>query len=92
MDDLKRIAITFHSSKGLEFEQIILFVSDYMLSNTEDIYNYYVATTRAKSKLIMVYIYSDWKAEKFAENIKTILAKSNLKMRDVATICNMKTT
>lgn len=92
MDDLKRIAITFHSSKGLEFEQVILFVSDYMLSNTEDIYNYYVATTRAKSKLIMVYIYSDWKAEKFAENIKTILAKSNLKMRDVATICNMKTT
>ena len=32
MDELKRIAITFHSSKGLEFEQVILFVSDYRLA------------------------------------------------------------
>lgn len=29
IDDLKRTTITFHSSKGLEFEQVILFVSDY---------------------------------------------------------------
>lgn len=33
IDDLKRIAITFHSSKGLEFEQVIMFVSDYRLSS-----------------------------------------------------------
>lgn len=88
IDGLKRIAITFHSSKGLEFEQVILFVSDYRLSSEQDIYNYYVAATRAKSKLIMVYIDDDWNATQFAKNINRIFAKSNLKMSDVATIVN----
>lgn len=88
MDELKRIAITFHSSKGLEFEQVVLFVSDYRLANEEDIYNHYVAATRAKSKLILVYINSDGYARQFAENINKILAKSSLKMKDVATVVN----
>lgn len=88
IDDLKRIAITFHSSKGLEFEQVILFVSDYKLSSEQDIYNYYVAVTRAKTKLIMVYINDARNAKQFAQNINEILAESNLKMSDVATIVN----
>ena len=88
IDDLKRIAITFHSSKGLEFEQVILFVSDYKLSSKQDIYNHYVAATRAKSKLIMVYINDDWNAGQFAKNIKKILAESNLTMSNVATVVN----
>ena len=70
IDDLTRIAITIHSSKGLEFEQVIMFVSDYRLSSGQDIYNHYVAVTRAKSKLIMVYIKGD----------------KNAKMSSVATI------
>lgn len=86
MDELKRVAITFHSSKGLEFEQIILFVSDYLLASPQDIYNYYVAVTRAKSKLIMIYIKGDTRATQFAKNINSIFAESNLKMSDVATI------
>lgn len=86
IDELKRIAITFHSSKGLEFEQVILFVSDYRLSSEQDIYNHYVAATRAKSKLIMIYINDDWNARQFAKNINSILAESNLKMRDVVTV------
>lgn len=48
MDELKRIAITFHSSKGLEFEQVVLFVSDYKLSSEEDVYNHYVAPQELK--------------------------------------------
>lgn len=88
MDELKRIAITFHSSKGLEFEQVVLFVSDYRLSSEEDIYNHYVAATRAKTKLILVYINGDWNAGQFAKNINNILGKSSLKMKDVATIVN----
>ncbi len=88
IDELKRIAITFHSSKGLEFEQVILFVSDYRLSNEQEVYNHYVAATRAKSKLIMVYINNDWNASQFAKNINNILAESNLKMSDVATVVN----
>lgn len=86
MDELKRLAITFHSSKGLEFEQVILFVSDYRLSREEDIYNHYVAATRAKSKLILVYINGDGYARQFADNINNILAKSGLKMKNVATV------
>lgn len=88
IEGLKRVAITFHSSKGLEFEQVILFVSDYRLSSEQEIYNYYVAATRAKSKLIMVYIDNDWSANQFAKNIKRIFAESNLKMSDVATVVN----
>lgn len=88
IDDLKRIAITFHSSKGLEFEQVIIFVSDYRLSSAQDIYNHYVAVTRAKSKLIMVYINEDKSAKQFATNINRILDESNLKMSNVATIVN----
>jgi len=86
VDELQRIAITFHSSKGLEFEQVILFVSDYRLSSVQDIYNYYVAATRAKTKLIMVYINNDLNAKQFANNINNILAESNLKMSDVTTV------
>lgn len=86
IDELQRIAITFHSSKGLEFEQVILFVSDYRLSREEDIYNHYVAATRAKSKLILVYIDGDGNAYQFAQNINKLLTKSNLKMKDVATV------
>lgn len=88
IDDLQRIAITFHSSKGLEFEQVIMFVSDYKLSSEQDIYNHYVAVTRAKSKLIMVYINGDKSAKKFADNINKILKKSDLKMSNVATVVN----
>ena len=88
MDELKRIAITFHSSKGLEFEQVVLFMSDYSLSSEEDIYNHYVAATRAKSKLILVYVDNDWNAGQFWMNINKILGKSSLKMKDVATIVN----
>lgn len=63
-------------------------MSDYRLSSEEDIYNHYVAATRAKSKLILVYINNDWNAGQFAKNINKILAESNLKMRDVATVVN----
>lgn len=88
IDKLKHIAITFHSSKGLEFDQVIVFVSDYSLSNEQDIYNHYVAVTRAKSKLIMVYLKDDYKSQQFAKNINKILAESNLKMRDIVSVVN----
>lgn len=88
VDRLQRIAITFHSSKGLEFDQVVLFVSDYRLANAQDIYNHYVAATRAKSKLIMVYIHGDGNAAQFARNISRIMAESGLEITDVATIVN----
>ena len=56
--------------------------------NEEDIYNHYVAATRAKNKLILVYIDNDWNAGQFRMNINKILGKSSLKMKDVATVVN----
>lgn len=88
IDELKRIAITFHSSKGLEFEQVVLFVSDYRLLSEEDVYNHYVAATRAKTKLILVYVNGDVATRQFAKNIANILWKSGLKINDIATIAN----
>lgn len=86
IDELKRIAITFHSSKGLEFDQVILFASDYPLEKNEDIYNHYVAVTRAKSKLILLCFYNDQGSSTYVESIKKILAESNLRMQNIATI------
>lgn len=90
IDGLQRIAITFHSSKGLEFDQVVLFASDYRLATEQDICNHYVATTRAKSKLILIYTSDDKNAEIYAKNIISLLAKSHLKMRDIATVVNCK--
>lgn len=47
-------ALTFHSSKGLEFRQVVLFVDDYNFAQSDDINNHYVASTRAEEKLILV--------------------------------------
>ena len=63
-------------------------MSDYRLSSEEDVYNHYVAATRAKTKLILVYVNGDWSVGQFAKNINNILGKSGLKMKDVATIVN----
>ena len=54
--DIKYVSMTFHSSKGLEFDQVILFAEDYDLSKEDSIYNHYVSATRAKERLIIVYL------------------------------------
>ena len=55
-DGIQNISMTFHSSKGLEFDQVILFAEDYNLYHEDSIYNHYVAATRAKDRLIIVYL------------------------------------
>lgn len=50
-------AMTLHSSKGLEFDQVIVFTEDYAHNQKMEIKhrnNFYVACTRAISKLIIV--------------------------------------
>ena len=76
------ISITFHSSKGLEFEQVIVFAEDYCLSDVSSLCNHYVAVTRAKSKLIIVKQDNN-KANCFQVNLKKIFAKSGVKINDV---------
>ena len=57
-------------------------------TSEEDVYNHYVAATRAKAKLILVYINGDYRASQFAKNINNILGKSGLKIKDIATVIN----
>ena len=84
-DKYQHISITFHSSKGLEFEQVIVFAEDYSLSDMVSVYNHYVAVTRGKTKLIIVNFgnYSDLC---FKNNLEKILAESNLAISDIVTI------
>ena len=81
----QHIAITFHSSKGLEFDQVIIFAEDYRLSDMASIYNHYVAVTRAKYKLIIVRL-NNFNANIFQNNIDEILFKSNLHLGDVVSL------
>lgn len=86
MDLLKKVAITFHSSKGLEFDQVVIFANDYRLNDSESIYNHYVAATRAKSKLIIVNNEGDYNASCYYKNIQKIFEQSALSVPEVVTI------
>lgn len=46
--------MTVHSSKGLEFKQVILFASDYRIYWNRDVNEHYVATTRGEEKMIVI--------------------------------------
>lgn len=81
-DNYKNIAITFHSSKGLEFDQVIIFAEDYDLSKKTDIFNHYVAVTRAKTKLIIISKHN-FSSNSFQRNIRSILKQSGLILEDV---------
>lgn len=81
-DKYQHVAITFHSSKGLEFEQVIVFADDYRLEDMASIYNHYVAVTRAKSKLIIVKL-NNYNANCFQVNLSNLFAESGLDISDV---------
>ena len=81
----QNIALTLHSSKGLEFDQVILFVGDYNLSKKEDIYNHYVAVTRAKEKVVIIK-FDDYPGSKFENNLSEIVALSGLNIDDLVTL------
>lgn len=83
-EQYQNIAITFHSSKGLEFDQVILFAEDYTLEDNSSIYNHYVAVTRAKHKVIIVKsnIYC---ANCFQRNLSTIFSISGKEISDLVT-------
>ena len=81
-DRYQHIAITFYSSKGLEFEQVIVFAEDYRLSDMPSIYNHYVSVTRAKNKLIIVKL-NNYNANCFQTNLSRLFSKSGLNILDV---------
>ena len=88
MDELSHVAITFHSSKGLEFDQVIVFANDYALNKPDSIYNHYVAVTRAKSKLIIVRLtdVNEWSGMQYCQNLVALLKKGGVTLNEVMTI------
>lgn len=92
MEELSHVSITFHSSKGLEFDQVIVFSNDYQLKEEKEIYNHYVAVTRAKLKLIIVKIedINNSKVtrcgERYYNNIINLFKKSDITLGDVVQI------
>ena len=81
-DKYQHIAITFHSSKGLEFEQVIVFAEDYRLSDMASVYNHYVSVTRAKNKLIIIKL-NNYSANCFQTNLSRMFANSGLQISDI---------
>lgn len=84
-DSYQNIAITFHSSKCLEFDQVIIFAGDYQLLEQSGIYNHYVAVTRAKEKVVIIKLSDQRSDNKFEKDLSNIFAESGL------TICNLVT-
>lgn len=82
IDEYKNISITFHSSKGLEYDQVIVFAKDYDLNDISSIYNHYVAVTRAKSKLIIV----NCNNTRFINNLSSLLETKELQIKDIMCI------
>lgn len=84
-DSIQNISMNFFASKGLEFDQVIIFAEDYPMNDLSSINNHYVASTRAKEKLIIVYCYGP-KDSMFVKKLLSIYNQIGIKARDVMTI------
>lgn len=85
----KHVSITIHSSKGLEFNQVIIFAEDYDLTNDDQRNNHYVAVTRAKEKLIIVKR-DNANAENFEVSLKDIFLQNSLRLNDLVKVIDVE--
>lgn len=53
-DNFLHRVMTIHSAKGLEFDQVMIFASNYNVLRGRDLNEHYVAVTRGKEKLVVV--------------------------------------
>lgn len=77
-EEFKHKLMTIHSSKGLEFEQVVVLASDYQIYNGKYEDEHYVSLTRAKNKLVIILndIY-------YKKNIETVCNSLNIKVEDI---------
>ena len=73
--------MTVHASKGLEFEQIVMFASDFKINSDMDLNEHYVAVTRARSKVIIVL-----DNEYYLKKVYNIVSKLDLELSDIIKI------
>lgn len=53
--NIQNVSMTLHTSKGLEFDQVILLAKDFSLNSQENRNLHYVGITRAKEKMIIIF-------------------------------------
>lgn len=83
MEDYQRVSMTFFAAKGMGFDQVILFANDYPLNNEASINNHYVATTRAKSQLIIVLLDEESKSRQYMKNICCLFESHSVQLSDI---------
>ena len=85
LESTKNVSMTLHTSKGLEFDQVILLAKDFSLNTQENKNLHYVGITRAKEKMIIIFEkgYSKQYLDILVEKMQTL--PNNYKM-----ILNMK--
>lgn len=71
--EYKHKIMTIHSAKGLEFEQVIIYAYDFKLHWNKDKNEHYVATTRAKERLVIILNSSE-----YINHLNYIVDKCNL--------------
>lgn len=69
---------TIHSSKGLEFKQVIINASDYILSNADTLYLHYVAISRPEERLLIIAKKNNMERYKgYIYNVINVIAKTS---------------
>lgn len=71
----KLTSSTIHSSKGLEYEQVIIVGNDFDLTNDNDRYLHYVAVSRPKEKLLVL-IHDSNRGIQYYEELNTVVQKT----------------
>lgn len=77
----KHNVMTIHSSKGLEFEQVVMYASDFKIHWNRDLNEHYVAVTRAKSKVIIVL-----DDDNYIKEVSNIVKRLGIKISDIIKI------
>lgn len=75
--------MTIHSSKGLEFDQVVIFSKNYDIFREKDSEEHYVATTRAKRKLVIL-LNNDW----YLKKVQSICEDTGLILESIAKFIN----
>jgi superfamily I DNA/RNA helicase len=84
---------TIHSSKGLEFEQVIIMGNEYNFTNDNDRFLHYVAVSRPRDRLLIL-LKNNYRGQKYLEEIRNVINKTKemgfeLKSSDVIEVINL---
>ncbi|MCY7810697.1 ATP-dependent helicase [Bacillus spizizenii] len=83
-DNFLHRVMTIHSAKGLEFDQVMIFGSNYNVQSGSDLNEHYVAVTRGKEKLVVVI-----DSHNYFTYLKNLVASLSLSLKKIIKIINL---